>query len=167
MTKKLWLNPAVLTVAIIALAACSSESTRQQSNLNPWQPSPMSAINSSSTPSPFKTATPTPTALPAATPLTRPGDEAKLHVENVKKVPVAARQEDFYELDDAIGKNDDAKALRMIRSGKVSMVENDSSIVVIEPNLYLSKIKVKQSGRVGWVKSSWIFGSTQKVMLGL
>jgi hypothetical protein len=167
MTKRLRLNSALLTATMIALAACSSESAHQQSNLNPWQPSTVPAASpggtlspfKSPTPSAFKPATPTPTvpALPAPTPLNRPGDEARLHVENVNKVPVAAREEDFYELDDAIGRNDDAKALRMVRSGRVSMVENDSPVVVIEPNLYLTKVRVKQGGQVGWVKSAWIY----------
>jgi hypothetical protein len=80
-----------------------------------------------------------------------------VHVDNVKKVPVARRPEDFYELDDAISSNDDAKALKMIQSGKVSMVMNDSLVTVIEPTLYLTKIKVKQGGVVGRVKSAWIY----------
>jgi hypothetical protein len=74
----------------------------------------------------------------------------------VKKVPVAIRQEDFYEIEDAIGINDDRKALSMVQKGSVLMVENDSPVVILEPFGYLTKIKVRKSGRIGWVKSSWI-----------
>lgn len=82
--------------------------------------------------------------------------EAVLHVDYVDKVPVALTQDAFYQIEDAIGGNDDAMALAMIQKGSVVMIENNSPIVVLEPFGYLTRIKVKKSGRSGWVKSSWI-----------
>ena len=144
-------RPLYLSLIIILLTvanACWSSPTANSTN------EVSAPFKSSDSNSPFKPSTPVPTALPIPTPLNRPGDEARVHVNNVKKFPVARRPEDFYELDDAISSNDDAKALKIIQSGKVSMVMNDSLVTVIEPTLYLTKIKVKQGGVVGWVKSA-------------
>lgn len=145
-------RPLCLSLILISLAlttACRNSSTANTTN---YENSPFKSSNSNS---PFKPSTPTAQLVP--TPLNHPGDEVRLHVDNVKKVPVAKRPEDFYELDDAISGNDDAKALLMIRGGKVSMVENDTSVTVIEPTLYLTKVRVKSSGVVGWVKSAWLY----------
>jgi hypothetical protein len=65
-------------------------------------------------------------------------------------------QDDFFGVEDAIFNNRDREALRMMQRGKYVMVENDSSIVVIESAGYLSKVKVLKTGRVGWLKTSWI-----------
>ncbi|HEV2912853.1 MAG TPA: tetratricopeptide repeat protein [Pyrinomonadaceae bacterium] len=86
----------------------------------------------------------------------RTTSEAILHVDYVDKIPVAVSQDAFYQIEDAISGNDDAMALIMIHKGRVIMIENNSPIVVLEPFGYLTKIKVKKSGRSGWVKSSWI-----------
>ena len=83
--------------------------------------------------------------------------ETILHVENNKRIPVAVTQDDFYATQDAIFMNDEyEKALALLRNGRIFMIENDSSVIVLEPFGYLTKIKVKKSGRIGWVKSSWI-----------
>lgn len=80
-----------------------------------------------------------------------------LHVENSKKIPVAVTPDDFYSAQDAVFMNDEVeKVLALVRHGKIFMIENDSSITVLEPSGYLAKIKVKKTGRMGWVKSSWI-----------
>lgn len=103
-------------------------------------------------------ATPTPptsSIQPQALILAKPeGSEAILHLDGVKKIPMAVSTDDFYKVKDAIDDGDDAKALAMIQQGKVVMVENDSPVVVIEPFGYLTKIKLKGSGRVGWVMSA-------------
>lgn len=96
------------------------------------------------------------TQPPAPVPSNPAGSEAILHVDGAKKVPVAASTDDFYKIDDAIRNGEDAKALAMMRQGKVVMVDNDSPVVVIEPFGYLAKIKLKVSGRVGWVRSYWL-----------
>ena len=83
--------------------------------------------------------------------------QAILHVEDNKKIPVAVTQDDFYAAQDALYMNDEyEKALALVHRGKIFMIENNSPIIVIEPFGYLTKIKVKKTGREGWVKSSWI-----------
>lgn len=153
MRQKLTLICCVIASAL--LAACSPDSKTTPLT------SPSPDVRAASTPAPFKS--PTPTSLPPAsvttipTPSTRPGSEARLHVNNVKRVPVATTSDDFYDLVEAVDGNDDAKALRMIQQGKATMVENDSPIIVLESGAYVSRVKVKKSGRIGWVKTSWIF----------
>lgn len=84
--------------------------------------------------------------------------QQKKHVyfEGVTKLPLAKTQDDFFGVEDAISNNRDQEALRMMQRGKYVMVENNSSIVVIENAGYLSKVKVLKTGQVGWLKTSWI-----------
>lgn len=80
----------------------------------------------------------------------------RVYFEGVRKLPLAKTQDDFFGVEDAISSNRDREALRMMQRGRYVMVENNSSIIVIENAGYLSKVKILNIGRVGWLKTSWI-----------
>jgi ankyrin repeat protein len=141
------------TIASTSLVACSSNSTTK-TDVQVESTSQRAENTRLNEPLTLASSTPS-VALPNPSNSVTP--ESILHVDNVKKVPVASSQEDFYEIEDAVGiTNDDERALSMIQKGKLLMVVNDSPITVLESFGYLTKIKVKKTGHTGWVKSSWI-----------
>jgi hypothetical protein len=136
----------------------SNRATSTVSNVSPQPTSTPSALSNNPPPS----VTPVKTESPASSLTSKPTPTPKLelHVDYVDKIPVARTEDDFYAIEDAISRNDDLTALAMIQKGRVSMIENNSPIVVLEPFGYLTKIKVKKIGHSGWVKSSWIRQAT-------
>jgi uncharacterized protein len=136
-------------IAITLLVACSSNSdSTTKSEIEVGSKAPPARQNSE---------TITPSNRPSQQSNASQPVQVILHVENNKKIPLTVTQDDFYEAQDAVFMNDEyEKALALIRRGKLFMIENDSSITVLEPSGYLTKIKVKKTGRVGWVKSDWI-----------
>jgi hypothetical protein len=129
-----------------ATSTISNISSQPASTPPPPPNTPSASVTRDKTESPANSLTSKPTPTPGV----------ELHVDYVDKIPVARTEDDFYEIEDAISRNDDITALAMIQKGKVVMIENNTPIVVLEPFGYLTKIKVKKSGRSGWVKSSWI-----------
>jgi hypothetical protein len=79
-----------------------------------------------------------------------------LHIDNVKKVPVALELTDFYDLEDAIRANRDLEALKLVKKGRVLMIPNDSAVTVLENTLDKARVKIQSDGRVGWVKNDWV-----------
>lgn len=101
MSKKPTFLSVIYFLAIVMIASCSPNSNTEIK-----------------TPSPQSSESVPPRAISSATPTSSPSksvnSEAILHVDNVKKLPVAIRQDDFYDIEDAIDRNEDAKALIMI-----------------------------------------------------
>jgi hypothetical protein len=85
-----------------------------------------------------------------------PTQRAILHRDNVRRLPLARSLEDVYALEEAIQSNRDLEALGMMQKGKFTMVPNDSEIELVETNLLHCRIKVRSSGRMGWVLCTWI-----------
>jgi hypothetical protein len=124
----------------IGCGSASEHATRSPS-------SPLPYANSSSTSSPLLSSS---QSEPVSAPV------AVLHIDNVKRVPVVLELMDFYDLEDAIKANKDLEALRLVKRGRVLMISNDSAVIVLENTLDKAKVKIQETGRVGWVKSDWV-----------
>ncbi len=155
--------PLLLFAVIIVLVVVfddrnnnSNTNTQSSGNYNYqyYTPTPQPSIRTATN---LPSSTPLTSATPSVTPSIAENRDAVLHIDGSTKVPVANTQDAFYGLQDAMWDKDYEQALRMIRQkGNVFMVKNDSAVIVLEPFGYLTKVRIKNGGRTGWVTSSWI-----------
>lgn len=84
------------------------------------------------------------------------GHVFKVYKEGSKSIPVAIDVGELQEAEEAVQEGRAQDVLKMIKQGEIFMVPNGSEIELIEKRLRISQIKIKKTGREGYVVNTLI-----------